>query len=191
MPFDYVRMMSRLKDHFHVEAGEMQIGMKNGMTRLFFAALGILLLSSAAVADASTVQYRYDELDRLYRVEYDDGTIVEYAYDNVGNRIAMSRPGMVLSLSASPASPQAIGTQVTFTGAASGGSGTYEYEFWGRPAGASTWSPAQGYSTTNSWTWNTTTVAAGAYEIKVNARSVGSTAGYEATQTVTYTVSGP
>lgn len=53
-----------------------------------FLVLGILLLSSAAVANASTVQYRYDELDRLYQVEYDDGTIVEYAYDNVGNRLA-------------------------------------------------------------------------------------------------------
>lgn len=65
----------------------MQTGMKNGLTRLIFAVLGIFLLSLAAVAVASTVQYRYDELDRLYRAEYDDGTIVEYVYDNVGNRI--------------------------------------------------------------------------------------------------------
>lgn len=65
----------------------MQTRMNNGMTRLFIAALGMFLLSLAAVADASTVQYRYDELDRLYQAEYDDGTIVEYAYDNVGNRM--------------------------------------------------------------------------------------------------------
>ena len=82
-----VRKTSRLKSYFHVEAEEMQIRMKNGIMRLFFAALGIFLLSLAAVADASTVQYRYDELDRLYQAEYDDGTIVEYVYDNVGNRI--------------------------------------------------------------------------------------------------------
>jgi YD repeat-containing protein len=79
--------MARLKSNFRVEAEEMHIRMKNGMTRLSFAVLGIFLLSLAAVAEASTVQYRYDELDRIYQVEYDDGTIVEYVYDNVGNRI--------------------------------------------------------------------------------------------------------
>jgi YD repeat-containing protein len=84
---DDVRSIARLKSYLHVEAEEMQTGMKNGMTRLIFAVLGIFLLSLAAVAVASTVQYRYDELDRLYSAEYDDGTIVEYVYDNVGNRI--------------------------------------------------------------------------------------------------------
>jgi hypothetical protein len=79
--------MAPLKSYFPVEEEEMQIGTNKGMTRLVFAVLGIFLLSSAAVADASTVQYRYDELDRLYQAEYDDGTVVEYVYDNVGNRI--------------------------------------------------------------------------------------------------------
>jgi hypothetical protein len=83
---EYIRW-ARLLSYFRVEAEEMQTMMKNGMTRLFLAALGIFLLSLATVADASTVQYRYDELDRLYQAEYDDGTIVEYVYDNVGNRM--------------------------------------------------------------------------------------------------------
>ncbi len=87
---DEVFRTAPLKIYFRVEAEEMQIGIKNGVTRLFFAVLGIFLLSSAVVADASTVQYRYDELDRLSQAEYDDGTIVEYAYDNVGNRIAQT-----------------------------------------------------------------------------------------------------
>jgi YD repeat-containing protein len=188
MPLDYVSMMARLKDHFHVEAGEMQIGMKNGMARLFFAALGILLLSSAAAAAASTVQYRYDELDRLYQVEYGDGTIVEYAYDKVGNRIAMSRP-IALTLSASPPSPQADGTQVTFTGAASGGSGAAEYRFWRRSISEATWTIAQDYSTNATWNWDTTGLASGIYYIQVDARAAGSTAWSDASANTSYVIS--
>ena len=35
---------------------------------------------------AETINYIYDELNRLRRVEYEDGTIVEYTYDKAGNR---------------------------------------------------------------------------------------------------------
>ena len=161
----------------------MQIRIKNGMTRLFFAALGIFLLSSAAVVDASTVQYRYDELDRLYQAEYSDGTVVEYIYDNVDNRIAMSRVGMALTFSAYPPSPQGTGVQVTFTALVTGGTGPYEYEFQARFPGG-TFGTVRNYSTDNTWTWNTTGSSGGGYEIRVNVRNAGSTAPFEARTTI-------
>src|SRR4030042_3785214 len=39
---------------------------------------------------AETINYIYDELNRLIRVEYGDGTVIEYTYDKVGNRIEKS-----------------------------------------------------------------------------------------------------
>ena len=168
----------------------MQIRIKNGMTRLFFAALGIFLLSSAAVVDASTVQYRYDELDRLYQAEYSDGTVVEYIYDNVDNRIAMSRVGMALTFSAYPPSPQGTGVQVTFTALVTGGTGPYEYEFQARFPGG-TFGTVRNYSTDNTWTWNTTGSSGGGYEIRVNVRNAGSTAPFEARTTIAYTLTPP
>ena len=36
---------------------------------------------------AATAQYTYDKLNRLTQVQYDDGTIIQYSYDAVGNRL--------------------------------------------------------------------------------------------------------
>jgi YD repeat-containing protein len=35
---------------------------------------------------AETINYIYDELNRLKRVEYGDGSAIEYTYDSAGNR---------------------------------------------------------------------------------------------------------
>lgn len=35
---------------------------------------------------ANAAKYEYDELNRLTRVVYDEGTFIEYSYDAVGNR---------------------------------------------------------------------------------------------------------
>jgi YD repeat-containing protein len=42
----------------------------------------LIMLSDPAVA----TQYAYDNLNRLIRVEYDNGSIIEYQYDGSGNR---------------------------------------------------------------------------------------------------------
>jgi len=76
---------------------------------------------------------------------------------------------------------------VTFTAAAGGGSGTYEYEFQGRIQGGG-WGIAQAYGATPSWVWPTTGVTPGTYEVKVNARNQGSASPAEATQTVTFVI---
>ncbi|MHB8708787.1 MAG: hypothetical protein ACYC9I_07920, partial [Desulfuromonadales bacterium] len=83
------------------------------------------------------------------------------------------------------ASPSPVGTAVTFTAAASGGSGSYEYKFFYKnPAGV--WVTAQNYAPAATWTWATTGLAAGTYQVVVHARNVGSTAAYEAYTSLNY-----
>lgn len=101
-------------------------------------------------------------------------------------------PASAVSLSASPLSPQFQGTSVTYTGTASGGNGSYEYQFWYRAVGSASYAMVQDYSTSTSYVWDTTVIAAGNYEWMVYARNAGSTATFEATsQVMTYTLSTP
>ena len=76
-----------------------------------------------------------------------------------------------------PASPQQPGTIVTFTATASGCPSPV-YEFWLQPPGGG-WAVQQGYSSNNTWTWNTTGVAVGTYAMSVYARDANSTAAYD------------
>jgi hypothetical protein len=76
--------------------------------------------------------------------------------------------------SAAPASPQLSGTAVTFTAGASGCPHPL-YQFWILPPGSSTWQIAQPYSTSATFSWNTTGLAAGNYLYTVWARASGST----------------
>ena len=46
-----------------------------------------LLFASVILSNAETVNYIYDELNRLIRVEYGNGTVTEYTYDKAGNRL--------------------------------------------------------------------------------------------------------
>ena len=91
--------------------------------------------------------------------------------------------GVTFTPPPSPASPQAPGAQVTFTAAASGGSGTYEYQFylWD----GTSWSLMKDYTVPgNTWTWNTAGYAVRTYYVLVYARSAGSTVALD-TQTMT------
>ena len=47
----------------------------------------VLLFTSVIVSYAGAVNYTYDGLNRLIRVDYGDGTVIEYTYDNAGNRL--------------------------------------------------------------------------------------------------------
>lgn len=48
--------------------------------------VGLFFLpGSANVAQAIT--YFYDDLNRLTQIVYDDGTVITYTYDEVGNRL--------------------------------------------------------------------------------------------------------
>ncbi len=46
----------------------------------------VLLATAFLFAQSKTIQYQYDNLSRLTRVDYGDGTVIEYTYDAVGNR---------------------------------------------------------------------------------------------------------
>ena len=76
--------------------------------------------------------------------------------------------------SASPSSPQASGTAITFTALASGCSHPL-YQFWILPPGSSTWQIVGPYSTTATFHWITTGLPAGRYLYTVWARDSGST----------------
>ena len=68
----------------------------------------VFILCLAGSSFAETIQYSYDDMLRLTRVEYGNGTVVEYVYDNVGNRLAKttSLPGSpVNSQPYTPSSP--------------------------------------------------------------------------------------
>lgn len=58
--------------------------MRHGLL-ISIAVIG-LFFTSVLTSYAETTNYVYDELNRLIRVEYGDGTKIVYAYDQVGNR---------------------------------------------------------------------------------------------------------
>jgi hypothetical protein len=104
--------------------------------------------------------------------------------------VAPATPATAVTLTPSIASPAAVGTTVTFTAAASGGSGSYEYKYLLRlPGGAL--NVIRNYSTQATWNWNTTGLSAGTYQVVVHARSVGSTKGYETFQSLSYALASP
>jgi YD repeat-containing protein len=51
-----------------------------------------LLFTSIITSYAETVNYIYDDLNRLIRVDYGAGTIIDYTYDDVGNRLGRMPP---------------------------------------------------------------------------------------------------
>jgi YD repeat-containing protein len=83
-------------------------------------------ITSLAFGSAA-VQYDYDELNRLTTASYEDGTVIEYSYDEAGNRLTeimttapVTVPGAPTGVSATPGNAQAT---VSFTPPASDGGG--------------------------------------------------------------------
>jgi hypothetical protein len=120
-------------------------------------------------------------------------TVTAKAYDSSG-ATKVSTPSIVNVVSAvtgvsftsvSPASPRPIGTSVTFNASATGGSGTYQYQFLVKNP-VTGWAIAKVYSTSSSFAWNTSGLPAGTYSIQVMARNVGSTKSYEAWKIIKY-----
>jgi hypothetical protein len=110
-------------------------------------------------------------------------------YDKIMTLVYKINPPSATGLIVTPAPATGVtGTPAVFTAAASGGTGSYEYEFWRAINGILT--RVQTYSTTNTWTWDTTGVT-GAFLVQVRARSAGSTAAYDVVKGVNYTVNPP
>lgn len=59
--------------------------MKKYRYLLVFTFLFVFLAANSA--NAGSLSYTYDNLNRLIGVEYSNGTKIEYSYDQVGNRI--------------------------------------------------------------------------------------------------------
>jgi len=108
------------------------------------------------------------------------------AVKNLSYVLVPSTPATGATLSPDHASPQTAGTDVTFTAGGVGGSGSYEYKFWVKAAGV--WTPMQGYSATETWTWDTTGLTPGSYRVQVYVRNVGSSAQYEAVSGMAYVI---
>jgi hypothetical protein len=95
-----------------------------------------------------------------------------------------------VGVTSSVASPQLVGTTVTFTAAANGCS-LPQYQWWVRDTSAN-WAIAQDFAHSSpTLAWNTTGLAPGTYLVGVWARQTGSSASYEAYSFVTYTLTVP
>jgi hypothetical protein len=80
---------------------------------------------------------------------------------------------VITSLTANPASPQPVGTPVTFTSVATGGTAPYQYKWW--LFEGSTWTVVQNWTSSNTFAWTPTSSGTG-YRVGVWIRNAGSTA---------------
>ena len=65
------------------------INKKNNLTSLLFLSL-FLLAALPVLAGTETINYTYDDMSRLIRAQYGDGTVINYIYDMSGNRLVKS-----------------------------------------------------------------------------------------------------
>jgi cell wall-associated protease len=77
------------------------------------------------------------------------------------------------SIGANRVAPQPVGTAVTFTAIATGGTAPYQYKWWVHDG--TDWVVRRDWSTSNTWTW-TPTVANALYRVSVWVRNAGSSA---------------
>jgi hypothetical protein len=103
------------------------------------------------------------------------------AYDNPSSNGSIpfsvsggTTSGLVMtSLTANPASPKPVGTPVTFTAVATGGTAPYQYKWW--LFDGSSWTVVQNWTTSNTFAWTPTAPGTG-YRVGVWIRNAGSTA---------------
>ena len=105
-------------------------------------------------------------------------TFTVTAHNSYGDDSATSNPAIPgrcnnVNVTASPASPQPAGTQVTLT-ATSAGCPNPLYEFWIEAPGASAYTELQAYSSSSTYTWRTAGEPSGTYRINVWARDANS-----------------
>jgi hypothetical protein len=85
---------------------------------------------------------------------------------------ATATPLAVTGVTANRTPPQPVGTAITFTATANGGTAPYQYKWW--VWNGSTWTVGRSWATGNTYTW--TPRASGSYIIQVWARNSGTTA---------------
>ncbi|HEX2680151.1 MAG TPA: hypothetical protein VHQ03_02545, partial [Candidatus Dormibacteraeota bacterium] len=81
-------------------------------------------------------------------------------------------------LAAMPANTTGVGVTVTLTASSACPNPSPQYEFWTLAPGASSWTMAQAYSTTNTFGWSTTGKAPGGWQLAVWVRDASSAGAY-------------
>ena len=52
-----------------------------------------VILMSSVISSAATITYTYDSLNRITKVEHENGVIEEFTYDSAGNRLTLALTG--------------------------------------------------------------------------------------------------
>jgi hypothetical protein len=125
-------------------------------------------------------------LNSDYGVEVDVRDQTETAaYDVVANQLYHVNDCSPVSLTSDVASPQAPGTTVTLSAQATCKTGPANFRFWVRNLSGS-WTTVRDYSTSNIYSWNTTSLPIGIYGLEVDVRAQGSSDSYEHVGNVKY-----
>jgi len=132
--------------------------------------------SWVSTGSAGTYRIEVDVRDASSSVVYDHVTDISYALTAC----------TTAHLTTSVMSPQVHGAVVVLTGSATC-AGTPEYRFWVRDA-TGHWKIVQDYSSSNTYSWDTTTLPPGTYGLEVDVRNQGSTAPYETVANLTFVV---
>ena len=119
-------------------------------------------------------------------------SVIFEADTSIPFEVTSDPPVTAVSLSADPMSPALLATVegggVQFTGTATGGSGSYEYQFWLRdPAGNVGVVQAYGNGPTFHWT----TPSVGQWAVAVGARNQGSSVIFEADTSIPFEITSP
>ena len=119
------------------------------------------------VRNAGSTADAYDNSGSNGSIPYPIGTTTAPSTSSTPSVLTLT------SLTSDRPAPQPVGTAITFTAAATGGVGPYQYKWWVYDGGS--WWNTQQWSTSNRWTW-TPTVAGSAFRVAVWVRNAGSTA---------------
>jgi outer membrane protein assembly factor BamB len=92
------------------------------------------------------------------------------------------------TMSAAPASPQSSGATITVTAVGTCPNASPQYEFWALWQGAGGWIMQTAYSTSPTWTWNSTGAPPGIERFGVWVRDASSSAPYDAVNSILYQV---
>jgi hypothetical protein len=113
-----------------------------------------------------------------------------FAYDSVAGIPYTLTPTMctAISLSAAPTSPSIASTSITVTATPTCPNASPQFKFVALWAGTGTWITQQAYSTTASWTWNSTGAPAGTERFGVWVKDAGSPYAYDQLASIPYTV---
>src|SRR2546421_494870 len=167
---------------------------------------GVTVALNASATCPGTAQYRFwiQPPGGAWSMVQDYGTSASYAWNTTGKAtgtyslevdvrnqgstatyeavgrgtFSLDPPCAKPTLAMSPGSPQPVGAAVVLTSTTATCPQPL-WRFWIQPPGGS-WAVVQDYSSTRTFTWNTTGKATGTYNLEVDVRDAGTTDSYDA-----------